>query len=157
MIKDFTRIYFKNKFEIHCEINQCHAEKNHAQSFSEIGAIIANASWEKVQDTFRRYIFNKAEFAPSSLTGSGVILFIDYIHRNTRGSKCDILFCGNSFGLDNESSPARNLICCNVNKFAGRADWISETITQRRWATRTSFDGTWIECLSATMRGNWPR
>lgn len=83
-----------------------------------------------MQDTFRRYIFNKAEFALSSLTASGVILFIGYVHRNTGGSKCDILFCGNSFGLDNESSPARNLICCSVNTFAGRADWISETITR---------------------------
>ena len=62
------------------------------------------------------------------------------------------LFCGNRFELDNESSPARNLICCNVNTFASRVDWISETITQCRWATRTSGDGTWIECLSATRK-----
>jgi len=59
-------------------------------------------------------------------------------------------FCGDRFGLNNESSPARNLICCNVNTFASRTDWISETITQCRWAMRTGHDGTWIECLSVT-------
>lgn len=79
-----------------------------------------------------------------SLTGStGVILFIGYLEIREMWYP----FCGNSFGLDNESSPARNLICCNVNTFASRADWISETITQGRWATGTSLDGTWIECL----------
>lgn len=62
----------------------------------------------------------------------------------------DILFCGDRFELDNESSPARNLICCNVNTFASRADWISETITQCQWATGTGHDGTWIECLLVT-------